>query len=331
MTSDWATADYYELLEVGPDVDLEGLKRAYRRMAQRHHPDANPGDPEAGDRFRRVAQAYAVLSDQTQKAVYDRVQAQEYRSRTPDAPDFPTVDELMAASGAILGRHIVTPLTVPLDHVVRGASVTVEADDIEPVTIDIPPGVEDGDIVRIQGKGRIEDGIPGDVIVIIHVPRHSLFGRNGDDLTVSREVNVSDLALGTVVEIPTFHGLAALEIPAGTRPGATFTLEGYGVRRPDGEDGDLHVRINASSGGVAKHQVDKGSFTGLIDVLDGDDVEIIPTVGELFDSGIHEVVGKVDAGTGPLVVTGEIRRGYRVKGQVIRPALVTVGRRGGAA
>ena len=86
MSSDWATADYYALLEVTPDVDPESLKRAYRRMAQLHHPDANPDDQQAAERFRQVAQAYAVLSDLGQKAVYDRVQSSEYRSRAPQTP-----------------------------------------------------------------------------------------------------------------------------------------------------------------------------------------------------------------------------------------------------
>ena len=331
MTREWATTDYYALLEVEPDVDPDVLKRAYRRMAQVHHPDANPGDPGAADRFRRIAQAYAVLSDLAQKAIYDRVQAKEYRSRTPDAPDFPDVDELIAASGAILGRHIVTPLTVPLEHVVKGAAVTVEVDGLDAIVVDIPPGVEDGDIVRVEGLGRVEDDVTGDLIVIIHVPRHAYFVRDGDNLHVSREINVSDLALGVRVSIPTLHGPTALQVPPGTQPGQIFELEGYGIRYPDRASGVLNVRIEASSGGIASAPADKGAFAGLMEILDDDDVEVIATVGSTFNSEVHEVVGKVEPGNGPLIVTGEIRRGYLVKGQVIRPALVTVTRKGDSA
>ena len=331
MTDDWATADYYALLEVGPDVDSDDLKRAYRRMAQIHHPDSNPDDPGAPERFREVTQAYAILSDLTQKSIYDRVQAKEYRSRTPGAENFPDVEELIAASGAILGRHIVTPLTVPLEHVVNGASIAVEVEGMDPISVEVPPGVEDGDIVRIPGLGRVEDDIAGDVIVIVHVPRHAYFMREGDDMSVSREVNVSDLALGVTVAVPTLHGTTMLDIPPGTPPGQVFEIAGYGVRHPDRPAGSLHVRIEASSGGFATRKMDKGTFSGLIDVLDEADVDVIPTVGAPFDSDLHEVVGKVDPGSGPLMVTGEVRRGYRVRGQVIRPALVTVTRERGSA
>ena len=109
--------------------------------------------------------------------------------------------------------------------------------------------------------------------------------------------------------------------------GEEFELEGFGVRYPDGRSGSLIVHIDASSGGVAATQNERGGFSGLVDILDDEDVEVIPTVGTVFDSSIHEVVGKVDGGPGVLVVTGEIRRGYRVRGQVIRPALVTVQRK----
>ena len=329
MTADWATADYYALLDVPQNASPEALKRAYRRMAHLHHPDANPDDPEAPDRFRRVAEAYAILSDQDQKGAYDRLGTPEYRSRTPDAPDLPSVEDLISASGAILGRHIITPITVPLEHVVKGASVTVEADDLAPVEVDIPAGVEDGDIVRIEGKGRIENGVAGDIIVIVNVPRHAFFSREGDDIRSSREVNVSDLALGTAVSVSTLHGSTTLPIPPGTQPGQVFVIEGFGVRYPDGRSGDMIVQINASSSGDSKRADDRNSFAGLVDVLDGDDVEVIPTVGTPFNSDVHEVAGKVEPGEGRLVVTGEIRRGYRVKGQVIRPAMVTVTRQVG--
>jgi len=155
-----------------------------------------------------------------------------------------------------------------------------------------------------------------------------LFARDGDDLSVAREVNVSDLALGITVQVLTPHGFASLEIPAGTVPGTSFDLPGFGVRPADSEWGTLRVRVDATSGGAAKNHVDKGTFAGLMDVLDADDVAVIPTVGRPYDPDVHEVVGKVEVGDGDLIVTGEVRRGYLVKGQVIRPALVTVSRAG---
>lgn len=325
MSSDWVQVDFYATLEVAPDAEQAAIKRVYRRLAQEHHPDANPGDPVAEARFKDIARAYAVLSNPRQRALYDQIRA----GADPDevakaAGGFDRLEDLAAAAGAILGRHIVTPVTVPLGHVVNGTSITVTIDGRDDVIAHIPAGVEDGETVRIEGKGATENGITGDLILMVHVPRHPDYERDGDDLTTRHKVSMSELSMGITTVVPTLHGPITIPIAPGTAAGTRLRVEGYGIRHANGRSGDLFVILEADAQDRMRADATRGSFSGLIETIDEHDLDIIPTIGQHFDPGLHEAVGRVDPGPGRLVVTGEVRRGYRVRGQVIRPALVTV-------
>lgn len=129
--------------------------------------------------------------------------------------------------------------------------------------------------------------------------------------------------MGSEVTVPTLRGAVTITVPPGTAPGATFQIQGYGVPRSNGGAGDLYVVIEPKSNDTMRTDARRGSFAGLVDVLD-QDLEVIPTIGHEFNPDLHEAVRLLDGGSGRLVVTGEVRRGYTVKGQVIRPALVTV-------
>lgn len=323
MSRDWVDVDFYTMLEVTPESDLTVIKRAYRRLAQEHHPDANPGDLVAEERFKDIARAYAVLANPRQRDLYDQMRAGADPDLVAEAAGF-AVEDLIAASGAILGRHIVAPITVPLAHVVTGASLTVAVDGRPDEVVEVPAGVVDGDMVRLEGRGATENGITGDLILIIHVPRHPDFERIGDDIHTRHTVRMSDLSMGITTVVTTLHGPVTIPIPAGTVVGSRLRIEGRGVRRADGSTGDLIVTIVASANDRMRPDATRGSFSGLIETIDQRDLDIIETIGRPFDPAIHEVVGKVEPAPGRLMVTGEVRRGYLVKGEVIRPALVTV-------
>lgn len=323
MSHEWADQDYYGILEVAPDVDAAGLKRAYRRLAQKHHPDANPDDPLAGQRFAAIAFAYGVLSDPDQRDGYDRIRSGYTAQEAGVFTREPTFGGSFA--GSVLGRHIITTAVLPLEQAAFGATVAVTVDGGREITVDLPVGVDDGDIIRVEGKGQPagDGGSAGDLIVIVHVPRHEQFERNGRDLTTHVAVGLSQAAMGGDITVPTLTGPVTVTLPAGTQIGARLKLEGHGIASPDREAGDLYVVLEPDSGEQMRADARRGSFAGLVDVLD-DEMEVIPTVGHPFDPAIHEAVRVASGGDGPLVVTGEVRRGYRVKGQVIRPALVTV-------
>lgn len=325
MQREWVDHDFYGALEVTPDVDIAGLKRAYRRMAQRHHPDANPGDPRANERFRLVALAYGVLSDPVQRDIYDRMRAGDTVADARAAQQ-PAEDVVgAAAAGSVLGRHIITTASLTLEQAVRGTSVTVSIENGAEMTVSLPPGVDDGDIIRLEGRGHEapESGTVGDLIVIVHVVHHPVFQRDGLDLTTRVPITLSSAAMGGDIEVPALTGPVTITIPPGTQIGSRFRLEGLGVRKPDAETGDLFVVLDADSNEAMRGDATRGSFAGLVDVLE-DDIQVIPTVGHVFDPAVHEAVRIAEPGDGTLMVTGEVRRGYVVKGQVIRPALVTV-------
>jgi len=324
MSRDWVDVDFYAILEVTPDAELAAIKRVYRRLAQEHHPDANPGDPIAAERFKDIARAYAVLSNVRQRSLYDQMRAGADPDVVAEAAGFATVEDLAAASGAVLGRHIVTPITVPLSHVVTGATITVKVDGRDDEIVDVPAGVLDGEMVRIEGRGATENGVTGDLILIVHVPRHPKFERDGDDILTSHKVSMSDLSMGITTVVATLHGPVTIPIKAGTAAGAQLRIEGYGVRHTDGIAGDLLVTMNATANDRMRADATRGSFAGLLETIDERDLDIIPTIGHPFDPGLHEAVGRVEPGPGKLIVTGEVRRGYLVRGDVIRPALVTV-------
>ncbi len=325
MSRGWAAHDFYGILEVAPDVDAAEIKHAYRRLAQQHHPDANPDDPLAEERFKAIAVAYGVLSDPIQRDLYDRMQIDKTAPKA--GADGVEDEERFSASvaGAVLGRHIITSATLPLEQAARGASVVVTLDDGSRITVKLPAGVDDGDIVRIEGQGRRPEdrGAPGDLIVIIHVPRHETFERDGHHLTTRVPVALSDAAMGADVLVPTLTGPVTITIPPGTTIGSRFKIEGRGIITPDGRAGDLFVILEPHSNDTMRPDATRGSFAGLVEALEGQ-MEIIPTVGHPYDPAVHEAVRVAPGGHGSLVVTGEVRRGYRIRGQVIRPALVTV-------
>ena len=331
MSQDWANHDFYGTLEVASDADTAELKRAYRKMAQLHHPDANPGDPHAAERFRMVALAYGVLSDPTQRDVYDKIRS-GHSAGTADhgaahhvVEDAEPEAEPTSTAGAVLGKHIITTATLPLEAAARGASVTVSMDDGAELTVDLPPGVDDGDIIRVEGRGHtLADGdAAGDLVVIVHVPRHPRFERDGTDLTTRVPVSLSTAAMGGDIVIPTLGGNVTITIPPATAIGSRFQLEGLGIARPGQQPGSLYVVLEAAQSDAMRQDATRGSFAGLVETLD-DNMDVIPTVGHPFDPELHEAVRVAAPGNGTLMVTGEVRRGYRVKGQVIRPALVTV-------
>ncbi len=109
----------------------------------------------------------------------------------------------------------------------------------------IPAGVKDGATIRLAGKGDPgrNGGPPGDLIVRVHVAAHELFGRKGNDLTITVPLTYTEAALGTKVDVPTLEGSVTLRIPAGTQSGKTFRVRGKGVKPARGSAGDLLVRV----------------------------------------------------------------------------------------
>jgi molecular chaperone DnaJ len=116
------------------------------------------------------------------------------------------------------------------------------------IQVRIPPGVQDGQRIRIKGKGQPGDrgGPAGDLFVVVHVTGDRLFGRSGDNLTLTVPVTFPEAVLGTTVQVPTLDGAVTVKVPAGTSSGKTMRVRGRGVRRKDGSSGDLLVTVEVA-------------------------------------------------------------------------------------
>jgi molecular chaperone DnaJ len=343
-TRDYLEKDYYKVLGVPKTATADEIKKSYRKLARKYHPDANKGDTSAEERFKEVSEAHSVLSDPKQRKEYDDARSMFGGSfRTPgaggagnfpfDLNDLFGTDTGTGSRGRVgdlfggmfggrttqqtrprRGADVETEATLSFNDAIDGATVALRltgegvcpkcrgtgakagtmprvcptcqgtgqssrnlgsfafsepckdchgrglvVDDPCPdcmgsghamstrtIQARIPAGVADGQRIRLKGKGtQGEHGGPnGDLYVRVHVTSHPVFGRSGDNLTVTVPVTFAEAALGAEIKVPTLRGApVSIRIPAGTPSGRTFRAPGKGVRRKDGTTGALLVTV----------------------------------------------------------------------------------------
>ncbi|BDG17259.1 J domain-containing protein [Thermus brockianus] len=308
--------DYYAILGVSREATQEEIKRAYRKLALQYHPDRNPGDKAAEERFKEINEAYAVLSDPEKRAQYDRglLGQPEYRAedlfdlfaqvfgfRSPRAA--PRGEDLEAeveveltdllegkeaevvyarlvpceACGGQGGKRVtcptcggrgvvetfrqgffggfVTRTTCPhckgQGHLLAEACPTCHGRGRIPreerITVRIPPGMDEGHVLRVPGYGNLAPGGPGDLYVRLRVRPHPHLERQGADLVFRLRLGLAQAALGTRVEVPGLSGPIPLDIPPGTGHGEVFELPGEGLPHAGGRGrGALRVVVELS-------------------------------------------------------------------------------------
>jgi len=274
--------DLYATLGVDRKADENAIRTAYRRLARQYHPDVNPNDPKAEERFKQISFAYDVLSDPEKRARYDEFglaglqpgfdpeQARAYKRWTEGArrsPRFETfseeidLDELFDRLGGLgglggmggawrrvprRGRDVHAEVTVDFLDAVLGRDVRLEVAGRGALRVRIPPGADEGTRVRLAGQGEpgSEGAPPGDLYLTLHVRPHPFFRREGDDLTLDLPVTVPELVLGASIEVPTPEGVATVRVPPHSRPGQRLRLRGKGAARRGGDGrGDLYLRL----------------------------------------------------------------------------------------
>jgi DnaJ-class molecular chaperone len=277
-----AEKDYYEILGVKKTATEEEIKKAYRALAKKFHPDKNKGNKEAENKFKGISEAYAVLSDKEKREQYDRM-GREFSFGGPGGGaggPFPGFDfsqftragqrpgartrrssgggnftdifsDLFGGGGApgfdegpSRGQDLDAELTIGFREAVLGATMDVTVNN-NAIKMKVPEGVADGQRIRLRGKGTSGDmgGPSGDLNVLIHVKPHPFFERRGDDIYIDLPITVGEAVRGSEVEVPTIHGPVRARIPKSTQGGQTFRLSGKGVKKKNGAYGDHYYRV----------------------------------------------------------------------------------------
>ncbi len=288
---DWFDRDFYKSLGVASDASDSDIKKSYRKLAKDLHPDKNPGDARAEQRFKEVSEAYSVLSDAAQRKEYDAVRAMAHGRARFTAGSGPSggfsddvfsgffsrqsgrqapggyssqggninIEDLLSgmftgggASGfgqapPRTGSDVEASTSLTFRQAVEGDTVSLRRGDGSTITTRVPAGVKDGQKIRLRGKGNPGSGGNGDLILTVTVEPHPLFGRSGDDLTVTVPVTFAEAALGAQIAVPTFDGsTVTLKLPPGTPSGRVLRVKGKGVARKDGSAGDLLVSVSVA-------------------------------------------------------------------------------------
>ncbi len=237
--------DFYEVLGVSKTADEAEIKRAYRDLARRFHPDLNPAGAE---QFKDINEAYAILSDPRERARYDR-----FGADGDGAGGFGSVVDAVEDVLAGLrkrrtrqrGRDLRYTLEVSFEEAVFGCTKTI-AVPVDPgasggptreFSVAIPAGTKEGGIKVMSGDGEPGKGggPAGDLHVIVRVKPHPSFRRDGHDILSEVSITMPQAALGAVIEVATVDGPVKMRIPEGTASGAVFRLRGRGVPRGPGD------------------------------------------------------------------------------------------------
>ncbi|GAB2944079.1 molecular chaperone DnaJ [Micromonospora polyrhachis] len=354
-SKDWLEKDFYAVLGVDKAASSDEIKKTYRKVARESHPDRNPGNTQAEERFKAASEAYDVLSDDRKRREYDEMRSlfgsgafrRNARAGGPGGFPFDPSDlfggmggqqpgagarfgggagfsdlfgSIFSGGGGAAGRRgptrgrdveaevvldfsdAVHGVTLPLTLRAPGVCETCHGNGAKPgsqpracpqchgagvvtrdqgsfsfsepcrecqgvgtivdekcpecrgsggvtktrtLNVRFPAGVADGQRIRLAGRGEPGDrgGPAGDLFVLVKVRADDLFGRSGDNLTLTVPITFAEAALGTDLRVPTLDGAVTLRVPAGTPSGRTLRARGKGVVRRDGQAGDLLVTV----------------------------------------------------------------------------------------
>ena len=272
--------DYYQTLGVSKTATEGEIKKAYRKLAMKYHPDHSKGDKHAEEMFKKVSEAYAVLSDKEKRQQYDTFGSADFHQRYSQEDIFRNVDlgDILKEFGfggqgmrfsfgggspfggpfgghqrrqaPVKGSDLVYELPLTLQEVASGTSKTVSFQHQgrnESITVKIPPGMISGKKLRLAGKGETSGygGPPGDLFIQSKVNTDPTFTSEEYDLHTTITIRLSESLLGTQVGIPTLEGgELSLKIPPGTRHKTRMRLTGHGLpKMKSSSKGDLYVTV----------------------------------------------------------------------------------------
>ncbi len=268
--------NYYQILGLEKTATDDDIKKAYRKLARKYHPDANPGDREAETKFNEVNEANTVLSDTKKRKKYDELdEAWQTLEESDEGGDFDWskwvvegVDpkdlgrdvktasgfsgffEAIFGSGSFMrkGQDISRDIEISLEEAFEGTTRILRTKDNRRLEVKIPRGAKTGSKVRIKGEGGtgVGGGLNGDLYLRIHVAKHPKFELDGDNLKVNAPIDLYTAMLGGEVEVDTLKGTLRLKIPPETQNDKTFRLKGQGMPKLNkpGVFSDLYVVVS---------------------------------------------------------------------------------------
>jgi len=255
-----AFRDYYQLLQVEPFADLEDVKRAWRRLAKLLHPDRNPGDPAAEERFKQVQAAYHTLSTPDLRSRYDELFARRTRRARPASPPprpredsrpqpepEPAPRPRPEAPRPMPGSDLRMVVHLPLDRFQGGGRLSIQPPGQPAFDLSLPLSLLVGDELVVPGKGAPgrHGGAPGRLIVEIRVQPPTGCRLEGTDLVLTLELDALRLMTGGPARLTHPMGKPLeLNLPAGAQPGQRLRLKGQGLADRQGR-GDLVVELAA--------------------------------------------------------------------------------------
>jgi len=277
--------DPYEILGLPKTATQDEIKKAYRKLVKKLHPDLHPDDADNQERFKAVSAAYDLLGDPEKRRRYDageidasgqeRPERQYYHQyagqdagrRYDRGPGFGSAmgeEDLSDIFAQVFGGRADGPgrggfrqevhargqdmrfhLEVDFLDAARGTRRTVTMPDGHGIEITIPPGLRDGQTLRLSGKGGagMGQGGPGDALVTVSVRPHPVFTRQGADIEMELPITFDEAVLGAKVEVPTVSGPVSATIPKGASSGRRLRLRGKGLPQSGGKAGDQIVRL----------------------------------------------------------------------------------------
>jgi DnaJ-class molecular chaperone len=273
--------DPYAELGIARSAGADEVRKAFRKLAKQHHPDANPGNPSAEERFKRVSAAFDIVGDPEKRKRFDRGEIDAEGRETfggfgsgaggrgprpgfggagAHGARFEDID-LSDLFGGVFGgaqrgrgfgfesgppprgQDVRGKVEIDLEEAITGAKKRLAFSDGRTMEVAVPKGAADGQTLRLKGQGQGGPGGPGDALIEITIRPHAIYRREGDGLVMDVPISVPDAVLGGKVTAPTPDGPVSLSVPKGANSGQVLRLKGRGMPQAQGKRGDLLARL----------------------------------------------------------------------------------------